>query len=188
MRCSVAITPDEHVSAAMNELRQHYDAHYRAVVPHLTVAFPEHYAGALDTVRAQVAGLVRGVPAFTVVFDRWASMIELLAQHRVGTEFLIDRYPNAVNLIVLLAGQGAAEILALRRALSPAIPQPPELLDYPPYGTIGQSLSDAEFASARQGLRGFQPRLEFHVRSVDFYAEQPDGSWPVLASLPLALA
>jgi 2'-5' RNA ligase len=186
MRCSVAITPNATVSAAMNEKRRRYDAHYAAVVPHLTVAFPAPYTGALAALQAQLAALIQPWPAFTATFDRWASSTELLAQYRTGTDFLMARYPNAVNLIVLLVGEGADDILGLRRALSGVIPQPPHLLDYPPYGTLGQTLSDAAFAEAKAELADFRPHYQFDVTHLDFYAEQPDGAWPIVDSFALA--
>lgn len=186
MRCSMALTPDAATSAALNEIRARYDAHYGAVVPHVTVAFPDECAGDLTAVQAMAASIVQGVPAFTATFDRWVSVTELLAEHRAGTEFLLARYSNAANLLVLLASQGAAEMLQLRAALSQAIPQPPELLDYPPYTTIGQSLSEQDFIAAKAALKDYRPNYSFVVKHIDFYAEQADGSWPILASLPLA--
>lgn len=188
MRCSVALTPSEEVSAAMNAKRRLYDAHYEVVVPHLTVAFPEHFSGSISAIQEEVAAIAQTTPAFTATFDRWASANDLLAQYRAGTEFLIERYSNAVNLIVLLVGPGADEILGLRRALHRVIPQPPQLMDYPPYGTIGQSLSDEAFAEAITALRDFRPNYSFAVSHLDFYAEQPDGTWPILGSYALAQA
>lgn len=185
MRCSVAITPDPVTSAAVDKWRERYDAFFKLVGPHMTVAFPDEPRGTLEEVSAKVAAVAASTQPFTLGLNRWASAPELLDEHGEPTRFLIERYPNAKNLIVLLASHGAQEFLKLRAELGAAIPQPELLLNYPPYLTIGQSLSDEELARAREELKTFYPDYHIAVKDINFYVEQSDGSWQVSATYRL---
>lgn len=185
MRCAVAITPDVSTAAQVDLWRAQYDAFFKLVGPHLTVAFPDECAGDLDTVSSLLQQTAAQTNPFTLALNRWATVRELLQEHRESTQFLLERYPNAANLIVLLATDGAAEFLQLRRDLSQAIPQPALLENYPPYLTLGQSLTDATLERARAELENYQPNIQLAVREIHFYVEQPDGSWPVISTYRL---
>ncbi len=182
MRCDVAITPDAATADAIQPLRERYDAFFDLVGPHMTVAFPDEAQGALDQITTRVASIAARTSPFAIQLDRWASVSELPETGNASTRFLIERYPNAKNLIVLLASEGAAEFLQLRRALSMAIPQPQRLQDYPPYLTLGQSLTDAKFAEACAELRDWHPLFRFTVNEMNFYVEQPNGAWDMAAT------
>lgn len=180
LRLSVVIWPDPKSWADINMIRQRYDAHYQYVGPHITIAFPDKVDASVEAIKAGIAEAAAAVQPFTAVFDRWVSATELLQSHPDSTRFLIDRYPNAVNLIVLLASQGAEQMLTLRRAFDKIIPQPPLLLEYPIYMTLGQTLTDEQAAQARAELADYEPNYHIPVTSFDLLAEQPDGTWPLL--------
>jgi 2'-5' RNA ligase len=179
-RFSVVIWPNQDAQDALNELRARYDAHYHLIGPHITVAFPDTVALPLGDIRAGIREAARVIPPFTAVFDRWVSYSDLMQTHAESTRFLIDRYPNAVNLIVALAGQGAQQMLAMRRIFAKTIPQPDLLVDYPIYTTIGQSLSDEALIRAKSEMATVKLNLAVPVTSYELLAEQPDGTWPLV--------
>ena len=185
MRYSVAISPDSETAAEVNVVRARYDAHVELVGPHITIAFPDRLVVPVEEAKARIAIIASNTEPFTVSLDRWVSANDLLSSHAEQTRFLIDRYPNAVNVIVLPAGSGAAEMVGLRRALSRIIPQPALLVEYPPYMCVGQSLSDVEFEAALAELADFRPAYRFDVTGIELFAEQADGSWTQEAAFPL---
>ena len=185
MRVSVVIWPDSATHLAVNEVRARYDAHYRLIGPHITVAFPDERQASMDETRDLVASVASKTQPFTVKLTRWMSIDELLASYGEETRFLIERYPNAVNAIFLMASEGSPEMVRLRRDLSRAIEQPALLVEYPPYMCIGQSLSDAAHERAMQELATYEPDYGFPAKSIDLLEEQPDGSWSVVATVPL---
>lgn len=185
MRAGVVIWPDRDTAKEVDRLRARYDAHYELVGPHITIAFPDHYRSSLDEIEALVAKSAHEVQPFTATLNKWVSATMMLQSHGEQTRLLIERYPNAVNFFFLLVGIGKTEMLTLRRSLSQAIAQPQWILDYPPYMTIGQSLSDEEYASAKAMLADYSPDFSFQVTSIDLLVEQEDGSWPTVATFAL---
>jgi len=65
----------------------------------------------------------------------------------------------------------------LKQLLSTSIPQPDELVSYPGYLTIGQTLSDKEYQLAQKDLAKFKPNFSFKVSSIDVLREKQNGSW-----------
>ena len=184
-RIGVVIWPDAATQVAIDDLRRRYDAHYQLIGPHITISFPDEQRTSWDEIKDLVAQAAARVSPFEVHLARWVSIADMLVSHPDGTRYLIKRYPNAANAIFLLAEAGTKEMLRLRRYLSSAIEQPPLLLPYPPYLTLGQTLSDADYEAARAELVEYCPDYRFTVTSIDLLAEQKDGSWIVEATYSL---
>jgi hypothetical protein len=101
----------------------------------------------------------------------------MLQVHHEGTKYLLDNYPNAVNALFLLADEGNKEVINLKQFLSTCIKQPPSLVDYPAYLTIGQTMNDREYKTAQGELIKYKPDYRFRVASFELILEQKDGSW-----------
>jgi 2'-5' RNA ligase len=185
MRTGVVIWPDPGTSEVVNELRARYDAHYRLIGPHITIAFPGEVEISQAEVQARVAQAASKIPPFSATFNQWLGITSLAETYPEETRQFIQRYTNAVNAILLLADDGAAEMLELRGLLHQAIPQPGFLLSYPPFMTLGQTLSDVDYVQALAELSDYQPAYQFEVTGLDLLLENTDGTWTVLGTYPL---
>jgi hypothetical protein len=73
-------------------------------------------------------------------------------------------------------------MLNLRKSFHALIPQPQQLMDFPLYLTLGQTLTDAELEKARKDLVDFEPQFQFPGESFDLLREEPDGSWETVGT------
>lgn len=188
MRTGVVIWPDPATSEALNLLRSRYDAMYKLISAHITDAFPSEPQVSVEELKTKVANAAAKTRPFDITLDRWVSVDNMLRTHQEATQFFTNLYPNAVNGIFLLVGQGNKELLDLRRELHLAIPQPLHLLTYPPFLTVGQTLPDEQYKAALAELADYHPNFSFKAKTIDLLVEQPDGVWITEATFPLGPA
>ena len=169
----------------MNEFRARYDAMYELVGAHITIAFPDQIELDFEEARVRLTDIASQTKPFTVILDRWVGINDLLYFNPKPTRFLIERYPNAVNALFLVASAGANEMVELRYAFDAVIPQPSLLLDYPPFMCFGQTLSDEEYVKASTALADFKPDFRFQISEFQFLREGADGVWNTEAGFSL---
>lgn len=177
MRIGGVIWTDSKTNEAVNEKRKQYDAHYELIGPHITITFPVEIHFSLEEKKADIQEGLYKIEPFSVHLNRWITIDDMLQTYNEGTRYLLDNYPNAENALFLLVGKGNKEIIKLKQYLSTCINQPPSLIDYPGYLTIGQTMSDTEYQSAQRELINYKPDYRFRVETFDLILEQRDGSW-----------
>ncbi len=166
-------------------LRRLWDSQHDLTAAHITVVYPQAVVGTRDAILEVAAHAARATRPFAVRLDRWIGLTGLRRLHPVGTDYLISAFPGFSNAIVLLSSAGASEVLALRQELDDAFCQPHEVLDHPPFVTIGQGLDDQQAAAAATALGRYRPNLVFEARAFDILEEDDTGTFRSLRTLML---
>ncbi len=170
------IWPDSQTQASVDKIRKQYDPHFGLIAPHITIIFPADTEIALDEIVTRLANAVKGFRPFTARLDR-VSSVNLLASEWPAETAALLAYPNAVNAIFLLTGEGSREILELKKRLAGAVGLDTPLVDYPPYLTLGQTLSQPAYDAALQALSGYAPDFSFPVSGFDLLSDPESGRW-----------
>jgi 2'-5' RNA ligase len=170
------IWPDAETQKSVNEIRKRYDPHFGLIAPHITIIFPADTEIALEEVVTRLQNAVEGFRPFQVRLDRVSSLNLLAPAWPAGTSALLA-YPNARNAIFLLSGEGSREILQLKERLAAGIGLDTPLVQYPPYLTLGQTLSQETYEAALQALSGYAPDFSFPVRGFDLLTDLDSGRW-----------
>jgi hypothetical protein len=185
MRYAAAIWLEGAALPEVDRMRQLWDSQHDAVAAHITVVYPQAPVGSEEALLEVASQAARGTRPFPVRLDRWADLEGLRRLHPLGTRYLTGAFPDFPNAIVLLLSTGASEVLALRRSLDAAFRQPHEVLDHPPFLTIGQGLDDNQTAAVATALVGYRPDLAAEVRAFDVLREDEDGTFRSLRTLAL---
>lgn len=174
------IVPPPAEAAAIDALRRHWDPHVDLVPPHITIVFP---AVPVANAAARFDALGAATPPFRVRLSAPRGPADFTGPDAPALDFLVRRYPNARGWVVAVAEEGGPEMLALRRGASAAIPQPPELLDFPLYLTLGQTLDDVDepLAEARAAFTG----ASWDVTELLLAQEDAQGRWSTAHRSPL---
>jgi 2'-5' RNA ligase len=180
------IWPDAETQRSVNEIRNRWDPHFTVIAPHITIIFPEEVTVALDRVIEEAAAAVAGLRSFGARLDRLSSIPMLASDWPAETAALLA-YPNAVNAIFLLTGEGTREIQELKERLSAALGLDTRLVPYPPYLTLGQTLSDAQYDAAMRELSGYTPDYSFRVEGFDLLTQDASGGWQTARRFTLPL-
>lgn len=178
---SVVVSPSGLAAEACDRLRRRFDPHVDAVGPHVTIAFPDVPRRGIDVARV-VQTAAASVGPLEIELGAAVGPESFVGPDRTAMDFLVARYPNARGWVVSVVGDGAASLIELRRLLDVAIPQPPELLEFAPYLTLGQSLDDP--ARALVAAASFGP-LRFRADELVLLAEGPTGAWSELQRVKL---
>jgi hypothetical protein len=174
------VVPPPAEAAVLDALRRRWDPQVDLVPPHITIVFP---AVPVADAAARFDGLAATLSPFRVRLSAPRGPADLTGPQAAALDFLVRRYPNARGWVVAVAEEGGDAMLALRRGASAAIPQPPELLDFPLYLTLGQTLDevDGPLAEARAAFHG----LAWTVTELLLAQEGPDGRWSTAHRSPL---
>jgi hypothetical protein len=180
LRQSMIVVPTPEQAATLDALRRRWDPHVDLVPPHITIAFP---AVPVADAAARFDALAADLAPFTVRLSAPRGPGDFTGPLAPALDFLVRRYPNARGWVVAVAEAGAEAMLALRRGASVAIPQPPELLDFPPYLTLGQTLDEVAgpLAAARATFAG----LSWRVTEILLAQEDAAGRWSTAHRSPL---
>jgi 2'-5' RNA ligase len=181
------IWPDQETQRSVNEIRKRWDPHFTVIAPHITIIFPTDTEAALQDVIVRVTNAVEGFRRFTARLDR-VSSVNLLAPDWPAATSALLAYPNAVNAIFLLSGEGTREILELKERLGVALELDTPLIQYPPYLTLGQTLSDRDYGAALNELSGHAPDHEFSVAGFDLLTQDDSGGWQTARTFPFSQA
>jgi 2'-5' RNA ligase len=176
------IWPDAETQRSVNEIRKQYDPHFTVIAPHITIIFPADTEVVLEDVISRVASSVEGFRSFEASLDRVSSVNLLAPDWPAGTSALLA-YPNARNAIFLLSGEGSREILELKKRLSVGLGLDTPLVQYPPYLTLGQTLSREAYDSALQALSGYAPDYSFPVKGFDLLTQTDSGGWRTIRTI-----
>jgi hypothetical protein len=166
-------------------LRRLWDAQHDAVAAHITIVYPQTPVGTEEEILDCAARAARAMRPFRVRLDQWTDLDGLRRLHPLGTRYLTDAFPGFPSAIVLLPSTGASEVLALRRNLDDAFGQPREVLDHPPFLTIGQGLDDRQAAAAATALARYRPDLKAEVSTFDVLKYDEGGAHHSLRTLAL---
>jgi 2'-5' RNA ligase len=170
------IWPDAETQGSVNEIRKRYDPHFKLIAPHITVIFPTQTEISLEDLRIRLTNALEGCRPFGVTLNRVSSVNLLAPDWPVETSALLA-YANAKNAIFLLAGKGSKEILDLKNRLSAALGLDTPLGQYPPYLTLGQTLSDEAYQAALESLAEYAPSYSFPVNGFDLLIEAAPEGW-----------
>jgi 2'-5' RNA ligase len=170
------IWPDAETQKSVNEIRKKYDPHFTIIAPHITIIFPTDIEIPIEDVISRLANAVEGFRPFDVRLNRVSSVNLLASDWPDGTAALLA-YPNAENAIFLLSGKGSVEILELKERLSVALGLDTPLIQYPPYLTLGQTLSKKAYEAALRALSGYVPDYSFPVEGFDLLTQTASGGW-----------
>lgn len=179
MTVGAVLWPDEAAKRECNEVRRRLDPHFRLIDPHITVIFPFETDTRASTLGEKLAESIIDLSPFRVALGRLSTIHEQAEMYPEATA-LLSRYPNAKNAIFLIPEAGYNEILELKRRIGSAVNRVTSLVEYPPYLTLGQTLSDADYARALRQLAGYNPALQFAARSFDLLKETASGRWETL--------
>lgn len=172
-RVSVVVYPDDPVAARADAVRRKFDPHADLVGPHITIAFPDVPRRDADLSHV-LRSAASSVEPLEIELGPAVGPASFVGPDRAAMDFLVARYPNARGWVVSVVGDGAAPLLEVRRLLDAAIPQPPELLGFAPYLTLGQSLEDPAAALAAAAVFG---PVRFRADALVLLAEGPTGAW-----------
>jgi len=170
------IWPDARTQRSVNSIRTRYDPHFELIAPHITIIFPANTPRDIEDVSLCLTKAIEGFRPFHVRLNRLSSINLLAPDWPAGTSALLA-YPNAVNTIFLLAGEGSREILELKERINIPLGLDTPLIHYPPYLTLGQTLSAAVYETALEDLAGYTPDYCFPVDGFDLLEEVPVGKW-----------
>ena len=170
------IWPDAETQESVNKIRKQYDPHFTLIAPHITIIFPADTGIAPGEVVHRLTKAVEGFRPFEVRLDR-VSSVNLLAPDWPAETSALLAYPNARNAIFLLSGEGSREILELKQRQAAALGLDTPLVHYPPYLTLGQTLSQAAYEAALQALSTYAPDFSFPVRGFDLLTDPVSGRW-----------
>lgn len=185
MRYAAAIWVEGSSLPEIDLLRRLWDGQHEVVAAHVTIVYPQTPVGTEEVILEVAARAARATRPFPVRLDRWVDLGDLRRLHPRGTRYLTEAFPAFPNAIVLLPSTGASEVLALRRNLDEAFGQPPEILDHPPFLTIGQGLDDQQAAAAATALARYRPDLALDVRAFDILRYDDEGAFRSLRTLVL---
>ena len=179
------IWPDAESQKSINEIRAKWDPHLTVIAPHITIIFPTESAIPPAEAAERLTEAVEGLGSFPVTLDRVSSLPQLAREWPHATAALLA-YPNAVNAIFLLSGKGTAEMLDLKARIAVALGLSTPLVQYPPYLTLGQTLTDERYQAALRSLSGYAPDYSFEVESFDFLTQTESGGWETARTISLA--
>lgn len=187
VRYAASIWVEGPATSEIERLRRPWDSQQKAVAAHMTVVYPQLASVEEPSLLDGARNALEGAPRFSVSLDHWADLAALEALHPAGTRVLTAAFPDFRNPIVLLPDASGATVLDLRRRLGAVFDQPPELLDHPPFVTIGQGLDDRRAAEASAELATYLPSLAFDVRAVDILRIDASGAAHSLGLVALGI-
>lgn len=170
------IWPDSETQKSVDEIRRKYDPHFDLIAPHITIIFPADTTIAPRNVIGRLAKSVEGFRPFKVRLDRVSSVNLLADDWPAGTSALLA-YQNARNAVFLLTGEGSREIIELKERLAAAVSLDTPLVHYPPYLTLGQTLSQAAYREALEALSRYTPDFSFPVSGFNLLTDLESGRW-----------
>ena len=127
----------------------------------------------------ELAKSVVGLGPFQVCLGNLSTMNSLAETYPEATRLLAG-YPNAKNVIFLIPEEGHDAILNLKRHINSALDRVTALVEYPPFLTLGQTLSDADYARALAQFADYHPALRFTAASFDLLQQTKSGHWETI--------
>lgn len=185
MILGAVVWPDRSTIRDVNTLRQRYDPHFHLIAPHITVIFPTELPLAPAQVVERIRPSLEGVHPFTVEIRRLSTVNHLARQYPVASECLL-RYPNAVNTLFLLVDRGADNLIDLKARINRAVGIDTPLIGYPPYLTVGQTLTDTQLEAALGELAGREFCYRFRIDCLAVLSKLPNGRWKSVTRVPFS--